>query len=278
MTTRKLTAALAERYGTAFEVPQTLAGIEALNTLAARGSCRWFREEPLPHDLLEALSAIALSAPSKSDLQQRDIIILRDPDRLNAVKALMTDQDWIQKVPSMVIICANNHRQRRMHEWHGRSFENDHLDAFFNASVDAGIALASFVHAAEAAGLGSCPISSIRNRSAEVSDLLGLPDHVFVVAAVAVGYPQFPEPRISMRLPVTATIHTDRFSSEGLQEDVAAYDAARNAHRPVQSQRQTEQFGQVDPYTWSDDKTRQYIAVERADFGAFIRSKGFTLD
>jgi hypothetical protein len=32
----------------------------------------------------------------------------------------------------------------------GKTFPNDHLDLFFNATVDAAIVLASFVHAAEA--------------------------------------------------------------------------------------------------------------------------------
>jgi nitroreductase/FMN reductase [NAD(P)H] len=55
------------------------------------------------------------------------------------------------------------------------------LDAFFNASVDAGIALASFVIAVEATGLGCCPISTFRNDAQAVSDLLELPDRVFLL-------------------------------------------------------------------------------------------------
>lgn len=158
-----------------------------------------------------------------------------------------------------------------------RPFVNDHLDAFFNASVDAGIALASFVTAAEAAGLGCCPISTIRDRSADVAELLGLPDHVFAVAGLAVGYPQFPAPRISMRLPLDATLHTDRYTEPDLQDTIRNYDAARHAHRPATAQRQPDRFGTADPYTWSDDKTRQYSQPERADFGAFIRARGFDL-
>ncbi len=32
------------------------------------------------------------------------------------------------------------------------------------------------------------------------------------------------------------------------------------------------------PYTWSEDKARQYSKPERANFGAFIRAKGFRLN
>jgi len=53
-----------------------------------------------------------------------------------------------------------------VHAWRGHTFANDHLDGFFNATVDAAIALEAFVAAAEAAGLSCYPISVIRNHAA----------------------------------------------------------------------------------------------------------------
>jgi len=38
-----------------------------------------------------------------------------------------------------------------------------------------------------------------------------------------------------------------------------------------------ERYGQADLYGRSEDKARQYSVPERADFGACIRSKGFSL-
>ncbi|MEX0283626.1 MAG: nitroreductase family protein [Paracoccaceae bacterium] len=277
MSEQNLRDALTERFGSPVDLPDNLAENETLAQMAARGSCRWFRPDPVPTDLLRALCAVALAAPSKSDLQQRDIILLQDPAQLAAIKSLLIGQDWIANAPALLVFCANNARQRHMHDWRGREFVNDHLDAFFNASLDAGIALSSFIHAAEAAGLGCCPISTIRNRSAEVSAHLNLPDHVFAVAALAVGYPEFPKPRISMRLPFDTTVHMDRYSDPNLQSQIETYDAARHAHRPMTAQRQPDRFGTASPYTWSDDKTRQYAAPERTDFGAFIKNKGFNL-
>ncbi len=71
----------------------------------------------------------------------------------------------------------------------GKPFPNDHLDQFFNAAVDAGILLASFIRAADAVGLGTCPISVIRDHSARVSEMLGLPQRVIPVAGMCVGWP-----------------------------------------------------------------------------------------
>ena len=37
-------------------------------------------------------------------------------------------------------------------------------------------------------------------------------------------------------------------------------------------------WGEVPFYGWSEDKARQYGVPQRADFGAFVRKKGFCLD
>jgi hypothetical protein len=48
--------------------------------------------------------------------------------------------------------------------------------------------------------------------------------------------------------------------------------------QPYARQRGEDEFGTAAPYTWSEDKTRQYSKPARADFGAFIRAKGFCLE
>lgn len=245
--------------------------------LAGRGSVRAFTDTPVDPAMIETLAALALCAPTKSDLQQRDIVILRDPAQRAAIQARLGDQSWVAGAPDLLVFCGNNRRQRRLHAARGHAFANDHLDAFFNAAVDAGIALSAFVLAAEAAGLGCCPVSAIRNEAAEVSRTLGLPDHVFPVAGLAVGWPARPAD-IAMRLPLTQTVHVDRFSDAGFDDALAAYDARREAAQPYARQRYADEFGEADSYPWSEDKARQYARPEREGFGAFVRSKGFNLD
>mgnify|MGYP003344161205 FL=1 len=164
-----------------------------------------------------------------------------------------------------------------MFEWRGRPFVNDHLDPFFNAAVDAGIVLATFIAAADRVGLGTCPISQIRNHAREVSDILGLPAHVFPVAGMGVGWPSF-EGVLTPRLGLDVSIHRDRYDETGLKEKIAAYDQRRNLTQPYKTQRFVDRFGQDQAYGWSEDKARQYSVPERADFGAFVRAKGFNLD
>jgi nitroreductase len=267
----------AYRYGAAPTAPEASAGGDTLTYLAGRRSCRDYLDRPVDPALVETLAAAAFCAPTKSDLQQRDLVIVRDAGLRAEIDALFPNDPWIAAAPAFLVFCGNNRRQRQLHEWRGRAFVNDHLDAFFNAAVDAAILLASFVIAAERAGLGCCPISAVRNHAAQVSEVLGLPDHVFPVAGLTLGWPAT-EGEISLRLPLEVTLHEDRFDETGLREAVAAYDTRRAAAQPYAKQRGVGDYGTAEPYTWSEDKARQYNKPERPDFGAFVRAKGFRLD
>ena len=265
------------RFADAPAAPEALTGNETVAGMAARGSCRRFADRAVDTALLRTLAAVALASPTKSDLQQRDIVLVADRALRDKLAGLVADQDWIAGAPAMLVFCGNNRRQRLIHQWRERPFANDHLDAFFNAAVDAGIALGAFVTAAEAAGLGCCPISALRNEPEAVRDLLALPDHVFPVAGLAVGWPAR-KTWISKRLPLTATLHTDRYAEGDLSGAVEAYDRERNTVYPYRTQRYADEYGEAADYGWSEDKARQYSKPERAGFGAFIRAIGFKLD
>ena len=245
--------------------------------LAGRRSIRRYAAKPVDPALIETLAAAAFSAPTKSDLQQRDIVEIRDRDTRNTIDTLFPDMPWIAGAPAFLVFCGNNRRQRQIHEWRGRPFANDHLDAFFNAAVDSAIVLAAFVIAAEQAGLGCCAISAVRNHARLISDLLALPDYVFPVAGLTLGWPA-DEGQVSLRLPLAATLHVDRYDDDAQRALIDAYDARRRGIQPYARQRFAADYGESADYGWSEDKARQYSKPERADFGAFVRAKGFRLD
>ena len=148
-----------------------------------------------------------------------------------------------------------------------------------NAAVDAGLVMAGFIRAAQASGLGCCPLSAVRNHAAEVSEMLGLPDYVFPVAGMVAGYPA-KEREVTPRLPLDAFVHDDRYDDGAFEEWIASYDARRHAVLPLNQDRQRDpgRFGRADFYGWSEDKARQVAVSEREGFGAFIRSKRLRLD
>lgn len=272
----KLTEALDARFNDAPRVEGQYADNGLLQSMASRGSVRAFSDAPVEVDLLNVLSAVALASPTKSDLQQRDIVFLQDPALRGQLADLVSGQSWVAGAPMVAIFCGNNRRQRLLHDWKAVPFANDHLDAFLNAAADAAIALGAFVTAAEAVGLGCCPISAVRNEARAVSELLALPEHVFPFAGLAIGYPAA-SPEIAKRLPLGVTCHVDQYLEHNLQAAIETYDAEREAAQPYSKQRFPEVFGENPNYGWSEDKVRQYSQPERADFGTFVKAKGFQL-
>jgi nitroreductase/FMN reductase [NAD(P)H] len=273
---QRLDAALAERFGAAPAIDPGLPGLDELARMAEHRSHRKFAARAVEPALLRLLLACAFSAPSKSDLQQADVIHVADRAKVKAIADGIPDMPWIADAPVLLVFVANNRRIRQIGEWRGKPFANDHLDHFLNAAVDAALVMMSFIRAAEAAGLGACPVSHVRNHPHELAELLALPDGVFPVAGLCVGYPAEPG-RITPRLPLEVTVHVDRYDETGIRGKIEAYDRRRHALLPFRRQRYANRYPDSAFYGWSEDKARQYSISERADFGTYVRAKGFSL-
>ncbi|HVG50477.1 MAG TPA: nitroreductase family protein [Xanthobacteraceae bacterium] len=272
-----LLRALSTRFGEDFDIPLGTVPLDDLACIASHATHRLYSDRPLDPALLRLICACALSAPSKSDLQQCDLLIVRDPELRKKIATLIPDQAHIAKAPAFLVVLANGRRLKQIAQLRGKPFVNDHLDQFFNAAVDAGIVLGNFLRAAAAAGLGCCPISVIRDHAGVVSDLLKLPERVIPVAGLCVGWPA-EQGHVTARLPLDVTLHTDRFDDSNVAEEIDGYDRRRDKLFPYRTQRDPTRFGKAEFYGWSEDKARQYGVPQRADFGSFVRAKGFNLE
>jgi nitroreductase/FMN reductase [NAD(P)H] len=276
--TRTIADLIEERFGLPDGAGRDMPAEGTVGQILSHRTHRQYRPDPVSDETLDILLAAALSAPSKSDLQQVAIIVVRDRGRQATIGGWIPAMPWIAQAPLFLVFCGDNRRIRRVAELRGRPFPNDTLDMFMNAAVDAGLVLASFILAAAGLGLGCCPISVVRNHVEKLAALLELPPGVFPVAGLCVGYPSQPG-YTSMRLPPAVTVHTDRYDDGALPAQLEAYDRRREARHatPRESQRYLDRYGYTEPYGWSEDKARQYSVPERHSFGPFIRGHGFRL-
>ena len=274
-----LSSLIQARFGESIDVPERLERNAELVGLAAHRTHRAFAHREVPPALLRTLLASAFSAPAKSDLQQSCVVQVTNRTVHEWIAGLIPSMPWIADAPVLLVFCGDNRRIRRICELRGTPFANDHFDSFLNAAVDTGLVMAGFIRAAQAAGLGCCPLSAVRNHAERIGEMLGLPDHVFPVAGMVAGYPA-KDRKITPRLPLDAFVHADRYDDGAFEEWIESYDARRHAVLPLDSDRQRDpgRFGRSDSYGWSEDKARQVAVSEREDFGAFVRSKGFRLD
>jgi nitroreductase/FMN reductase [NAD(P)H] len=273
----RLEEALAKRFGERIRVPSDVAcgrGLEALVSLASRRVHRTYDQRRVDDDLVHLLCACALSSPSKSDLQQRDIVIVRDPRLRAAIGDLVPAAPQVRSAPAFLVFCANGARLPAISALRDKPFPNDHLDLFFNPVGDAAIALMACVNAAEAVGLGTCPISEIRNQARAIDSLLQLPERVIPFAGLCLGWPKG-DGQLAPRLSLGATVHVNRYVVHPLPAQVAEYDKRRRAHLPYEQQLDGERWDRADNYGWSEHKARQYAVEQRADFARYVREKGF---
>ncbi len=253
-------------------VPQQIA------PLLDRRVVRRYKDEPVPDSLLDALLAAAQSAPTKSDLQQYSVVVMRDPVRIKQIADWIGTMDWIATAPVFLVWCGDMRRNQRLCALHDMPHANNNLDTFLNTAVDCSLAMAQFMVAAEAVGLGTCPISYVRSHIERVTPLLSLPQGVYPVAGLTVGWPVFRRP-VSMRLPPSVVVHRERYDDSAMEEDVRAYDERRRAREPVaaSSLKNNDVYPPREGVGWSENVARQLSVPERFGFATYLKTRGFDL-
>jgi nitroreductase len=270
---------LEARFGSAVDPGGDLGG-EAeenpwLRQVLTRRTQRRYSDRPVPDSMVRLVLAAAFSASSKSDFQQASAVWLQDRTRRDRLAALFPDMPWIGNAPVFLVFLGD---ARRIEEMTPHPVANGTLEGFFNATVDGALALQTAILAAETLGLGTCPISVLRNRIDTVAEILELPDKVFPVAGLCLGYPA-QQGFVSMRLAPETTVHRDRYDDSRLAETVAGYDRRRDARFSIKDrQRDPARFGQAEFYGWSEDKARQAMSPEGEGFGAYLRAHGFSFE
>lgn len=268
-------ALMAARFGLDLPAPSVP---DAVRALLDRRVARRYRQEDVPDALLDALLAAAQSAPSKSDLQQYSVVVMRDRARIKRIADWIGTMDWIATAPVFLVWCGDMRRGQRLCAMHGMEHANNNLDTFLNTAVDGALAMGAFMAAADAAGLGTCPISYVRAHIEKVAPLLGLPKGVYPIAGLSVGWPAFRRP-VSMRLPPAVIVHRESYDDDAMESAVTAYDERRRARDPIaaNSLKNLDVHGPKEGVGWSENAARQLSVPERFGLAAWLRSRGFDL-
>jgi nitroreductase len=263
---------LTARFGLDLDLGDGVPDNPWIRQVLLRRTQRRYDARPVPESLVRLILAAAFSASSKSDYQQASVIRVEDRAQRDRLAALIPDMPWIGSSPVFLVFLGDARRLERLSK---HPVQNGTMEGFFNATVDAALALQTCILAAETLGLGTCPISVLRNHAAAVGEILALPDKVFPVAGLCLGYPAQPG-FVSMRLPPDATVHRDRYDDSRTRETVDAYDRRRDARHSLKDrQKSPEMFGTAGFYGWSEDKARQAMTPEGAGFAAWLTAHGF---
>ena len=252
---------------------------DLLKTIISRSSVRKFSDKPIPKELLTILLTAAQSAPSKSNLQQYSILIMQDETIKMKVADLIGNTKWALSAPVFLLFLADIRRNINVTNNKGYDHKNNNVDTFMNAVIDSALSMQSLICAAEASGLGVCPISMIRNIIDEIKNICQLPKGVFPIAGLALGWPDEKAP-ISIRMPQDIIIHNDYYNEDNLTKKINDYDKRVFKVAPIleKKQRHVDIYGVAKKGTWSENIARQLSLPERNNFKAWLKDHGINLE
>jgi nitroreductase len=169
--------------------------MEFFELIHTRYSVRSYRPDPVEERLLERVIAAACLAPTASNRQPFQIIVIRTAGREADLRRIYP-REWFVQPPLVISICS-----RPAEAW-------VRADGKCYADVDVAIAMDHLVLAATSLGLGTCWVAAFDTQAAR--EILGLPEDVEPVVFTPLGYPAEP-PGIKERKPIASLVRYERW-------------------------------------------------------------------
>ena len=196
--------------------------------VAERATCRSYRPDSIPEDVLSRVLEAGCKSPSGGGFQALSIIKITDGEKRKALVPLCRNQRFIATAPVTLVICIDYHRMERIIEMEPAPFrETDLFPNLWMGIWDAAICAQTMVLAAQAEGLGSCYIGNLLNRMDTATELLGLPRRVVPAVMLTLGWPKVARKQ-PPKYPPAILVHENAYQE--LPADVI-YSAYRKQNR-----------------------------------------------
>lgn len=230
-------------------------------------SIRQYTGKPIDNSLLISLIQSAQGAASSSFVQAYSLVQVNSPETRAKIATLAGGQKWIESAAEFLVICADLSRIEYCCEQQGMGHLAGYAEHFLTATVDASLMAQNLMLAAESEGLGAVFIGGIRNDPRQVSELLELPDQVYPVFGLCLGWPDA-EPDLKPRFPVEVILHREKYDASRCEQDVKAYDEQMQAYYEARGSNQK-------LTNWSAQTAAAVQKKTRAHMLSFLQDRGF---
>lgn len=188
--------------------------MDFFDVIRARRSIRRFRPDPVPDALITPCLEAARLAPSGTNAQPWKFLVIRDPGLRAGLCQAAYNQPFVGEAPVVIVVLGDRKayklRLRRGKELIDRGAVDpkviEKIGAIYRERgkapgeeersilLNCMLAAEHLVLAATAMGLGSCWVRLFKEE--EVASLCALPEYLFPVALLPLGYPaESPDPR-----------------------------------------------------------------------------------
>lgn len=195
--------------------------------LTTRRTIRRYTARDVEPKLLNRLLTEASRTQTMGNLQLYSVVVTRSAEGKAALAPAHFNQPMVTQAPVVLTICADFRRTTTWANCRKASPGYDNLLSFMNAATDALLFTQTFCNLAEDAGLGLCFLGTTIYSPQTIIDVLKLPQLVFPVAALSVGWPS-ENPPLSDRLPLESFVHDEAYH-DPTPADINRFYAAKEA-------------------------------------------------
>lgn len=157
----------------------------AIETIMTRTSIRSFTDRAVSADTVEMLLRAGMAAPTAVNLQPWHFVVVNDRVKIDELGGNGRQSQMWHESPLVIVVCGN---MEKAMEGVGQAFWVQ----------DCSAATENILLAAHALGLGAVWTGCypIEERVANISQVLGLPEHIVPLCAIVMGYPnESPQPK-----------------------------------------------------------------------------------
>ena len=187
-----------------------------------RTSIRQYADRPVDDLLLNDLLTQAERTQTMGNLQLYSVVVTRSEELKAKLAPAHFNQPMVTGAPVVLTFCADYRRTTLWAEQRQATPGYDNPLSFVNAMTDALLFCQTFCNLAEEEGLGCCFLGTTVYQPQSIIDTLQLPELVFPVATITLGWPD-ENPPLSDRLPVSTIIHEETFHDYSVADIDKAY-------------------------------------------------------
>lgn len=232
-------------------------------------SIRAFKTQTIPQDTVNALVTCGQAAATSSFIQACTVIQIEDTSKREKLAEYAGNQKYVQTAPVFLVFCADMNRHKIACDMHHAEMLSGFTEQFITATVDCALFAQNVAIAAESIDLGVVYIGGIRNKIADVSELLDLPELVYPVFGMCIGYPD-QAPEVKPRLPLPVVLKKDSYSDTQDSALMTDYDILiREYYRS--------RTGGNKEMSWSEQIAGMLVKEARPHMMSFLQSRGYLL-
>jgi nitroreductase len=242
---------------------------DVIRLIKSHRSIRKFADQGIDGHLIKEIIESAQWASSSSFVQAYSIIGIKDQENKRELAQLCGDQSYIETCPVFLVFCADLNRLQMASTMHKTKMVGEYTESFIMATVDASLAAQNAMLAAESLGLGGVYIGGIRNNPEEVSKLLKLPEYVYPVFGICLGYPA-QDPGSKPRLPIEVIYKEEVYDVENDLKEIREYDQTISAYYVERTKGKRSD-------SWTQLMAEKMQTETRPHMKEFLRSRGFEM-